>query len=91
LRPIAISAKTPGSAEITRGDTVVADLSSARWQKSSQSMGSGDCVEVAFLPSGDVALRDAKDGDGAVLVFSASQGGAFVTGMKDGEFDAGGH
>jgi hypothetical protein len=72
------------------GRALVADLSSARWRKSTFSMGSGNCLEMAFLDSGEVALRDAKNGDaGPVLVFTPSEWQAFVSGAKDGEFDFG--
>lgn len=36
------------------------------WRKSSRSGGSGQCVEVAFLPEGP-ALRDSKNTKGPVL------------------------
>jgi hypothetical protein len=66
----------------------VADLSSAQWRKSSLSMGSGDCLEVAFLDSGEVALRGAKPSDpGSVLLFTAGEWAAFLSGAKAGEFD----
>jgi hypothetical protein len=68
----------------------VADLTNAQWSKSSFSMGNGNCVEVALLPSGEIALRDTKDGDsGPVLMFTASEWRAFLSGAKDGEFDFG--
>jgi hypothetical protein len=68
----------------------MADLSRAHWRKSSFSMGGGDCLEVAFLDSGEVGLRDAKNGDqGPVLVFTPSEWQAFLSGAKDGEFDFG--
>jgi hypothetical protein len=68
----------------------MADLPGTRWRKSTYSMGSGDCVEVARLQSGDVALRDAKESDaGPVLVFTLGEWQAFISGAKDGEFDAG--
>jgi hypothetical protein len=68
----------------------VADLSSARWRKSSSSMGSGNCLELAFLDSGEIAVRDGKDGDvGPVLLFTASEWQAFLSGAKGGEFDLG--
>lgn len=68
----------------------MADISSARWRKSSFSMSSGNCLEVAFLDSGEIAVRDAKDGDaGPVLVFTTSEWQAFLSGANDGEFDFG--
>lgn len=62
------------------------DISDARWQKSTFSMGAGDCVEAARLPAG-VALRDSKDQAGPVLRFTPSEWRAFVAGVKAGEFD----
>ena len=53
-------------------------------------MGNGDRLEVAFLDSGEIALRDAKATDaGSVLVFTASEWEAFLSGAKAGEFDFG--
>jgi hypothetical protein len=65
-----------------------ADLTGARWRKSSRSNGQGDCVEVAFLDGGRVALRDTKDaGHGPALVFTPGEGAVFFGGVRDGEFD----
>ena len=64
-----------------------ADLVGARWRKSSRSGGEGQCVEVAILGDGRVALRDSKDaGQGPALVFTAAEWAAFAGGMADGEF-----
>ena len=61
------------------------DLSHMNWRKSSSS-GTNGCVEVA--PSGDqVAVRDSKDPSGPVLVFTTFEWGAFLGGVRDGEFD----
>lgn len=66
------------------------ELTNVQWRKSSFSMGMGDCLEVAFLDSGEVALRDDKNGDeGPVLMFTHSEWQAFLSGAKDGEFDFG--
>jgi hypothetical protein len=66
----------------------VADDFIARWQKSTYSMGAAQCVELARLPGGDVAVRDSKDQNGPVLRFSASEWRAFISGVKKGsEFD----
>jgi hypothetical protein len=64
------------------------DTSSLIWRKSSHSGGGGgQCVEVADLPDGGVAVRDSKDPDGPKLVFTLAEWQAFIGGAKDGEFD----
>jgi hypothetical protein len=64
------------------------DLAHAIWYKSSYSNGSGgNCVEQAKLPGGRRAVRDSKDPDGPVLIFTASEWAAFVAGVKAGEFE----
>jgi Domain of unknown function (DUF397) len=65
----------------------MADVSSARWRKSTFSMGNGDCLEVARLEAGDIAIRDSKDQAGLVLTQPLSEWQAFVAGVKRGEFD----
>jgi hypothetical protein len=47
----------------------------------------GGCVEVAALPSGDIALRDAKDPSLPAHVFNRAEWAAFVAGVRNGEFD----
>jgi hypothetical protein len=60
------------------------DLSAAVWEKSTHSVSNG-CVEVAFV-DGQVAVRDSKDKDGAVLVFAPREWEAFLDGVADGQF-----
>jgi hypothetical protein len=61
-------------------------LAKAKWFKSSYSNGQGDCVEVA-LAGEAVATRDSKDPSGPALVFASGEFGAFVRGVRDGEFN----
>ena len=63
------------------------DLSRARWRKSSYSNGSGDCVEVADLPDGTIAVRNSKHPEAGTVFFTPSEMNAFLMGVKDGEFD----
>ncbi len=65
-----------------------AEVNDARWFKSSHSDAQRNCVEIAFLDGGKVALRDSKDrGRGPVMVFTAGEWDAFTAGVHDGEFD----
>ncbi len=57
------------------------------WRKSTYSGAQGNCVEVAHLASGEVAVRNSRNPDGPSLVFTADEMAAFVAGAKDGEFD----
>ncbi|MFG3438008.1 DUF397 domain-containing protein [Nonomuraea sp. NPDC047897] len=57
------------------------------WRRSSFCNGNSACVEVAPLADGNVALKDSKDEDGPVLVFTPSEWEAFTAGVRDGEFD----
>ncbi|MFC8526270.1 DUF397 domain-containing protein [Nocardia sp. NPDC057227] len=63
-----------------------ADLTGARWFKSTFSQAGGDCVEIAHLDGGRTAVRDSKNPAGPVLDFTPSEWTAFVAGVKAGEF-----
>lgn len=62
-------------------------LAGATWRKSSRSGKLGNCVEVARLGSGQVALRNSRCPSGPALIYTSAEVAAFVAGVKDGEFD----
>ncbi|WP_433209078.1 DUF397 domain-containing protein [Nocardia sp. CA-107356] len=57
------------------------------WFKSSHSGGQTDCVEVAWLASGEVGVRDSKNPTGSALTFTPGEWDAFTAGVTDGEFN----
>ncbi|MCC3313979.1 DUF397 domain-containing protein [Nocardia africana] len=64
-----------------------ADLSGAKWFKSSRSGGTKECVEVVFLDSGTVGVRDSKDPGGPVLAFTPGEWDAFTVSLRNGGLD----
>jgi hypothetical protein len=70
----------------TSGSTSARGITAA-WVKSSHSGPTGgNCVEVAFLAGGEVALRNSRDPDGPALIFTRAEWDAFLGGARDGEF-----
>ncbi|WP_067902323.1 DUF397 domain-containing protein [Nocardia vaccinii] len=64
-----------------------ADLSGAKWLKSSRSQAGKECVEVAFLDRDGVGVRDSKNPTGPALIFTPSEWDAFTASLESGEFD----
>jgi Domain of unknown function (DUF397) len=62
------------------------DLAEARWVKSSKSGYLPECVEVADLGGGAVAIRDSNNKDLPPLRFTAQEWAAFREGVREGEF-----
>ena len=71
-----------------RNGLSAAQLSGVRWQKSSRSGALGNCVEVASLDDGQIAVRNSRYPGGPALIYTRAEMAAFVAGVKDGEFDA---
>jgi hypothetical protein len=59
----------------------------ARWIKSRHSNAEGNCVELATLAEGAIALRNSRHPDGPALVYTPAEVAAFIAGAKEGEFD----
>jgi hypothetical protein len=62
-------------------------LQDATWLKSRVSNPSGNCVEMAELPGGDIAVRNSRFPDGPALLYTRAEIDAFIKGAKDGDFD----
>jgi Domain of unknown function (DUF397) len=56
------------------------------WLKAQSSSHNGQCVEIASAAS-KIAIRDSKDPDGPILVYTTAEFKAFLDGARNGEFD----
>lgn len=57
------------------------------WSKSRRSNPDGNCVELAVLPDGQVAMRNSRHPAGPVLIYGKQDISAFMRSVKEGEFD----
>ena len=58
------------------------------WHKSGRSNPSGNCVELAELPDrAGIAIRNSRDPDGPMLIYTFQEIAAFIDGARDGDFD----
>jgi len=57
------------------------------WRKSARSNPSGNCVELAELPTGEIAVRNSRYPDGPALIYTLAEITAFIDGARDGDFD----
>jgi Domain of unknown function (DUF397) len=74
---------TENTGKIVLSDTEREGLS---WVKSQYSGANGQCIEIAST-SGKIAIRDSKDPEGPVLVYTTGEFTAFLHGARNGEFD----
>ncbi|KAB1900636.1 MULTISPECIES: DUF397 domain-containing protein [Micromonospora] len=63
------------------------ELPPMRWLKSRRSNPSGNCVELAELPGGGIAVRNSRHPEGPALIYTVDEIAAFVLGARDGDFD----
>ena len=71
-----------------RNGMPAAELPEVTWRKSRRSgPQGGNCVEVAQLPDGQVAVRNSRHPSGPALVFTSAAWAAFVGDARDGDFD----
>lgn len=69
------------------GERSIAGLPMINWRKSRYSNPYGNCVELAELPDGQIAVRNSRHPGGPTLVYTRRELIAFFQGVKDGEFD----
>jgi hypothetical protein len=58
----------------------------AIWRRSSLCSDSA-CVEIAILTDGQILVRSSQDQTGPMLRFSSSEWMAFLSGVRNDEFD----
>ena len=71
----------------TYNGMLATELGDVRWLKSWHSNPNGECVELAALPGGEIAMRNSRFPVGPVLLYTQAEIAAFLAGAKDGEFD----
>jgi hypothetical protein len=59
------------------------EVTSAMWRKSMRSIANGQCVEIAQLADGSLAMRDSTDMHGPVMRFTPPAFRVFLDGIKD--------
>ncbi len=62
-------------------------LDQAAWRKSRHSNPSGNCVEIAALAGGTIAIRNSRHPAGPALICSRADFATFLAGARDGDFD----
>ena len=71
----------------TPGRRTTGPRTALTWRKSTVSNPSGNCVELAVLADGGVAVRNSRFPGGAHLTYTRAEIAAFVLGVRAGEFD----
>ena len=65
------------------------ELPDLRWRLASATGEDGEGgVEMARLPDGQIAVRNAADPEGPALIYTRAEIEALIGGAQDGDFDA---
>jgi hypothetical protein len=70
-----------------RNGMAAMDLPDVTWVKSSHSSSQGNCVELAKLSGGRIAMRNSRFPGGPTLIYTTSEFATLVNGAKRGEYD----
>ena len=62
------------------------ELTGVQWRRANTADSEG--VEMAKLPDGQIAVRNAADPDGPALIYTRAEIEALIGGAQDGDFDA---
>lgn len=81
------SASSEGGYGVVENGVSAAEIEGVTWKKARASIGGGECVEAAGLPSGGVAVRNSRHPAYPALVFTEAEWSAFLAGAKGSEFD----
>jgi hypothetical protein len=63
------------------------DIVGARWRLAGTGA-DGAAVELAKMPDGQIAVRNATDPSGPALIYTRAEIEALIGGAQDGDFDA---
>jgi len=66
------------------------ELKDVQWRRAGgvPGGGTGEGVEMARLPGGQIAVRNSADPDGPALIYTRAEIEALIGGAQDGDFDA---
>ena len=64
------------------------ELPDLHWRLAGGTQDNSTGVELARLPDGQIAVRNAADPDGPALIYTKAEIEALIGGAQDGDFDA---
>jgi hypothetical protein len=67
---------------ITYNGMLATELGEVRWQKSWHSNPNGECVELAALPTGEIAMRNSRFPAGPILLYTQAEIGSEGWGVR---------